>query len=72
MANKLTIEDLEGIDEPVPEGLLDGGQSSGTDFENPVTPSEAEQSAHAPLAVVRHRDMKIGRASGRERVCLRV
>jgi hypothetical protein len=57
MANKLTIEDLDGIDEPVPEGE---GQSSDNDFENPVTDGEAEQMAHAPMAVVRHREMTHG------------
>ena len=60
MANKLTIEDLEGMDEPAPEGLLDGGQSSDTDFENPVPLGEAEQSGQSPIALVRHRDMTHG------------
>ena len=57
MANKITIEDLDAMNEPAPEGLLDDGHLADTDFENPVTPSEAEQSAHA---VVRHRDMTHG------------
>jgi hypothetical protein len=57
MANRLTIDDLEGMDEPVPESE---GQSSDTDFENPVTPSEAEQMAQTPFAVVRNREMTHG------------
>jgi hypothetical protein len=60
MGTKLTIEDLDAMDEPAPEGLLDEGQSSDTDFENPVTPSEAEQSGQSPMAVVRHREMTHG------------
>jgi hypothetical protein len=57
MANKLTIEDLDGMDEPVPESGADEGQPSDTDFENPVTDGEAEQMAQAPIAVVRNREM---------------
>jgi hypothetical protein len=57
MANRLTIDDLEGMDEPVPESE---GQSSDTDFENPVTPSEAEQSGQSLVAVVRHRELTHG------------
>jgi hypothetical protein len=57
MANKLTIEDLDAMDEPVPEGGADEGHFVDTDFENPVTPSEAEQSGQAPVALVRHREM---------------
>ena len=60
MANKLTIEDLDAMDDPVPEGLLDEGHLADTDFENPVTHGEAEQMAQAPLAVVRHREMTHG------------
>jgi hypothetical protein len=63
MANKLTIEDLDAMDEPVPEGLLDEGQPSDTDFENPVTLGEAERMAQAPIAVVRNRDMTHGMRS---------
>jgi hypothetical protein len=57
MANRLTIDDLEGMDEPVPEG---DGQSSDTDFENPVPLGEAEQMAQTPFAVVRHRELTHG------------
>jgi hypothetical protein len=57
MANRLTIDDLEGMDEPVPESE---GQSSDTDFENPVTLGEAEQMAQTPIAVVRHRELTHG------------
>lgn len=57
MANKLTIEDLEGMDEPAPEGLLDEGHLADTDFENPVTHGEAEQMGQSPVALVRHREM---------------
>ena len=60
MGNKLTIEDLDAIEEPMQEGEQDGGQSSSTDFENPVTPSEAERAAQAPFAVVRNREMTHG------------
>lgn len=60
MANKITIEDLDAMDEPAPEGLLDEGQPSDTDFENPVTHGEAEQSGQSPVALVRHRDMTHG------------
>jgi hypothetical protein len=63
MGTKLTIDDLEGMDEPVPEGDHEDGQSSDTDFENPVTPSEAEQSGQSPMAVVRHREMTHGMRS---------
>jgi hypothetical protein len=57
MANRLTIDDLEGMDEPVPES---DGQSSDTDFENPVSLGEAEQMAQTPMAVVRHRELTHG------------
>jgi hypothetical protein len=57
MVNKLTIEELDAMGEPVSE---EDGQPSDTDFENPVAPSEAEQMAHAPIAVVRHREMTHG------------
>ena len=60
MGNKLTIEDLDAIEEPMQEGEQDGGQSSVTDFENPATPSEAERAAQAPFAVVRNREMTHG------------
>jgi hypothetical protein len=63
MGTKLTIEDLDAMEEPVPEGLLDEGQSSDTDFENPVTPSEAGQSGQSPVALVRHREMTHGMRS---------
>jgi len=63
MGTKLTIEDLDAMDEPAPEGLLDEGQSSDTDFENPVTPSEAEQMGQSPMALVRHREMTHGMRS---------
>ena len=58
MANKLTIEDLDAMDEPMHEGDHEDGQSSDTDFENPVTLGEAEQMAHVP--VVRNREMTHG------------
>jgi hypothetical protein len=57
MANKLTIEDLDAMDEPAPESGADEGHLADTDFENPVTPSEAEQSGQSPMALVRHREM---------------
>jgi len=57
MVNKLTIEELDAMGEPVPE---EDGQPSDTDFENPVTDGEAEQMAQAPMAVVRHREMTHG------------
>jgi hypothetical protein len=57
MANKLTIEDLDAMDEPVPESGSDEGHFVDTDFENPVTLGEAEQMAQAPVALVRHREM---------------
>jgi len=57
MANKLTIEDLDAMDEPAPESGADEGHLADTDFENPVTPSEAEQSGQSPVALVRHREM---------------
>lgn len=57
MANKITIEDLDGMEEPVPEGDHDDGQPSDTDFENPVTHGEAGQTAQTPCTVVRHREM---------------
>ena len=57
MVNKLTIEELDAMGEPVPE---EDGQPSDTDFENPVTLGEAEQMAQAPMAVVRHREMTHG------------
>jgi hypothetical protein len=60
MANKLTIEDLDAMDEPAPESGSDEGHLADTDFENPVTPSEAEQSGQAPVALVRHREMTHG------------
>jgi hypothetical protein len=60
MANKLTIEDLEGMAEPMHGGDHEDGQPSDTDFENPVTLGEAEQMAHAPIAVVRNREMTHG------------
>jgi hypothetical protein len=57
MGHKLTIEDLDAMAEPTPEGEADEGQPSDTDFENPVPLGEAEQMAQAPIAVVRHREM---------------
>jgi len=60
MANKLTIEDLDAMDEPAPESGADEGHLADTDFENPVTPSEAEQSGQSPVALVRHREMTHG------------
>ena len=60
MGTKLTIEDLDAMEEPVPEGGPEDGQPSDTDFENPVTLGEAEQMAHAPIAVVRNREMTHG------------
>ena len=57
MVNKLTIEELDAMGEPVHE---EDGQPSDTDFENPVTLGEAEQTAQAPFAVVRHREMTHG------------
>lgn len=60
MANKLTIEDLDAMEEPAQEGDHEDGQSTDTDFENPVTPSEAEQSGQSPIAVVRNREMTHG------------
>jgi hypothetical protein len=63
MGTKLTIEDLEGMDEPMHGGDHEDGQPSDTDFENPVAPSEAEQSGQSPMAVVRHREMTHGMRS---------
>jgi len=63
MGTKLTIENLDAMDEPVPESGADEGQPSDTDFENPVTPSEAEQSGQSPVALVRHREMTHGMRS---------
>lgn len=60
MANKLTIEDLDGMDEPVQQGDHEDGYLADTDFENPVTLGEAEQMAQVPFAVVRHREMTHG------------
>ena len=60
MGNKLTIEDLDAMEEPMQEGEQDGGQSSITDFENPVTDGEAERAAQAPIALVRNREMTHG------------
>ena len=60
MANKLTIEELDAMAEPVPESGSDEGHLADTDFENPVTLGEAEQMAQAPMAVVRHREMTHG------------
>ena len=57
MATKLTIEDLDAMDEPMHEGDHDDGQSTDTDFENPVTHGEAEQMGQAPVALVRHREL---------------
>ena len=60
MANKITIEDLDAMEEPMQEGEQEDGQPSDTDFENPVTHGEAEQMAQAPFAVVRNREMTHG------------
>lgn len=60
MANKITIEDLDAMEEPMQEGGHEDGQPSGTDFENPVAHGEAEQMAQAPFAVVRNREMTHG------------
>jgi len=60
MGTKLTIEDLDAMDEPVPESGADEDQSSDTDFENPVAHGEAGQMAQAPFAVVRNREMTHG------------
>lgn len=63
MGTKLTIEDLEGMDEPVPESGADEGHLADTDFENPVPLGEAGQMAQAPMAVVRNREMTHGMRS---------
>ena len=60
MATKLTIEDLDAMDEPMHEGDHDDGQSTDTDFENPVTHGEAEQMGQSPITVVRNREMTHG------------
>jgi hypothetical protein len=60
MANKLTIEDLDAMEEPMHGGDHEDGQPSDTDFENPVTLGEAEQSGQSPVALVRHREMTHG------------
>ena len=57
MANKFTIEDLDGMEEPAPESGADEGHLADTDFENPVPLGEAEQSGQSPVALVRHREM---------------
>ena len=57
MGNKLTIEDLEGMEEPMPEGDSGDGHLAVTDFENPVHDGEAEQMAQAPITVVRNREL---------------
>jgi len=63
MASRITIEELDSMEEPMPEGDSEDGQPSDTDFENPVTPSEAEQSGQSPMALVRHREMTHGMRS---------
>jgi hypothetical protein len=57
MVIKTAIEQLNEMGEDVDAEAVDGEPSDNPDFENPVTSSEAEQSAQAPVAVVRTRDM---------------
>jgi hypothetical protein len=57
MANKITIEDLDAMEEPMQEGEQEDGQPSGTDFENPVTQGEAERTAHVSITGVRNREL---------------
>jgi len=57
MANRITIDQLNEMDEAVDSEAVDGEPSDNPDFENPVTHGEAEQSAQAPIAVIRTRDM---------------
>jgi hypothetical protein len=57
MAIKTAIEQLNEMGEDVDAEAVDGEPSDNPDFENPVTHGEAEQSAQAPIAVVRTRDM---------------
>ena len=57
MASRITIEDLDSMEEPMPEGDSEEGQPSDTDFENPVTQGEAERPAHVPLVGIRNREL---------------
>lgn len=57
MANRITIDQLNEMGEDVDAEAVDGEPSDNPDFENPVTSSEAEQMAQAPVAVVRVRDL---------------
>jgi len=57
MVNRITIEQLDDMGDT--DAIGDGEQPSisDPDFENPVTHGEAEQTAQAPIAVVRHREL---------------